>query len=91
MEIQNPATIKVAGFFCVLTVVRQADEHSIYVIFLPGNLLDADGLQKINDVLAPVVMWLAIGVLRHQDDGHVREKACEFAAESRCAAWPMNA
>ena len=53
------------------------------MIFLPRNLIDADGLQKIHDVLAPEIVGRAVGVLGHEDDRHVGEEIGNFLAEGR--------
>ena len=54
------------------------------MVFLPGNLADADGLQEVHDILAPVVMGLSVTVLGHEDDGHVGKIGSYFPAKCRC-------
>ena len=50
------------------------------MIFLPWDLVQADGLQEFHDITAPVVMRGAVVVLGHEDDRHVREKLGELPA-----------
>ena len=55
------------------------------MIFLPRDLVDADGLQEFHDVLAPEVMRRTVGVLRHQDDRHIGKEIGNFLPEG-CGA-----
>lgn len=53
------------------------------MVFLPWNLIDADGFQEIDDVLATEIMGGAVGILRHEDDRHIGEEIGYFLSESR--------
>ena len=48
------------------------------MIDLPRNLIDADGLEEINDVLTAIIMRIAAAILAHEDDRHVRKELREL-------------
>ena len=56
------------------------DMGSVNVVFLPGNLVQADGFQKVHDILSAIEMRCAIAILAHEDYGHVGEEAGEGTA-----------
>ena len=53
------------------------------VVLFPRNLVDADGLQELHDVLPAEIVRRAVGVLRHQDDRHIGEENGNFLPEGR--------
>ena len=55
------------------------------MILFPGNLVEADAFQEVDDILAAEVMRLAAGILRHEDDRHIGEKGRDFLPESQTA------
>lgn len=57
----------------------------IDVVFLPWDLIDADGFQEFHDVLASEVVRGAVGVLRHQDDRHIGKEIGNLLPEG-CGA-----
>ena len=57
----------------------------IDVVFLPWDLIDADGFQEFHDVLSSEVVRGAVGVLRHQDDRHIGKEIGNLLPEG-CGA-----
>ena len=53
------------------------------MIFLPRDLVQPNAAQKIHDVLASVVLGLAVVCEAHEDDRHAGEEAHEGAAGLR--------
>ena len=53
---------------------------SVDMVFLPGNLVEPDGFQKLYNILSSVIVWGSIIVLAHEDDGHIGEEAGKVAA-----------
>lgn len=51
------------------------------MILFPGNAIQGDCFQKVYDILSSIIVWSAIAVLRHEYDGHSREKAHDFPAK----------
>lgn len=47
------------------------------MIFFPRDLVEADAAEKVSDVLAAVVLRMAVRREAHEDDGHAGEKAHE--------------
>ena len=63
---------------CHVFVMTCKGKISVDVILFPRNLVEPHRLEKINDVLAAVVMRLAFAILAHEDDRHVREELHEL-------------
>ena len=55
------------------------------MVFLPRNLVDADGFQKVHDVFPAEIVRRAVGVLGHEDNRHVGEEIGNFLSEGRGA------
>ena len=53
------------------------------MIFLPRDLVEPQAAQKIHDVLASVVLGLAVVCEAHEDDRHAGEEAHEGSAGLR--------
>ena len=53
------------------------------MVFLPRNLVDADGFQKVHDVFPTEIVRRAVGVLGHEDNRHVGEEIGNFLSEGR--------
>ena len=57
------------------------------MVFLPRDLVDADGLQEFHDVLSPEIMRRAVRILGHEDDRHIGEEIGNLLPEgcgTRC-------
>ena len=50
------------------------------MIFFPRDLVEADAAEKVSDVLAAVVLRMAVRREAHEDDGHAGEESHEGAA-----------
>ena len=50
------------------------------MVFLPGNLIQPYALQEFHDILPPVIMWGAVVILAHEDDGHIGEELGQLVA-----------